>query len=469
MATVPPDDTLTLARLAVIGCGPVGLVTAACFADRGHAVIAVDSDHAKVRTLEQGRVPLYEPGLEDLVRGNLQAGRLRFTADIPEAVQPARIVFVCVGTPSHPDGRADLGQVESVARSLATCLDGYKVIVEKSTVPVRTAERIERTIRLYARADCAVDVASNPEFMREGSAIHDFLHTDRIVIGAETPRARAALESLYKGFGCPILVTDVHTAELIKHAANAFLATKISFINMIADLSEATGADVTLVARGMGLDHRIGETFLQAGVGYGGSCFPKDLRALVRLGDELGADVGLLRAVQQINEARVQRLLHKLREALWVVRDKAIAVLGLSFKFNTDDIREAPSLRIIRALLDEGARLVLYDPRAISNMRRVFPEDGAGLRYCTDPYLAAEGADALLLLTEWDEIRALDLPRIRRLMRTPIVVDGRNIYDPDVMHSAGLEYYSLGRPAAVTLPALVRQPNAVGTSTGGVR
>ena len=469
MATAPPDNALSLSRLAVIGCGPVGLVTAACFADRGHSVIAADCDPAKVRMLEQGRVPFYEPGLEELVRRNLRAGRLRFTVDIPEAVQPAHIVFVCVGTPSHPDGRADLGQVESVARSLATCLDGYKVIVEKSTVPVRTAERIERTIRLYAHADCVVDVASNPEFMREGSAVYDFLNPDRIVIGAESPRARAALEALCEGFRCPILVTDVPTAELIKHAANAFLATKISFINMIADLSEATGADVTLVARGMGLDRRIGETFLQAGVGYGGSCFPKDLRALVRLGEELGTDVQLLRAVQQVNDARVDRLLRKLREALWVVRDKTIAVLGLSFKFNTDDIREAPSLRVIRSLLDEGARLVLYDPRAIPNMMQVFPEDAPRLRYCTDPYVAAEGADALVLLTEWEAVRALDPFRIRRLMRTPIVVDGRNIYDQAVMRNAGLEYYSRGRPAAVPITPLVRQTSGVGGSTGGAR
>ncbi len=468
MAPISPRQVLSLSRLAVIGCGPVGLVTAACFADRGHTVVAADSDSEKIRTLQQGRVPFYEPGLEAMVQRNLHAGRLAFTPDLPDAVRPAEIVFVCVGTPSRPDGSADLGQVESVARSLAACLNGHKIIVEKSTVPVRTAERIERTIRLYAHSDGEVDVASNPEFMREGSAIDDFLNPDRVVIGAESPRARAAMKALYEGFGCPILVTDVHTAELIKHAANAFLAMKISFVNMVADLSEATGADVTLVARGIGLDKRIGEAFLQAGAGYGGSCFPKDLRALVRLGEEVGTDVQLLRAVQQINDARVDRLLRKLREALWVVRDKTIAVLGLSFKYNTDDIREAPSLRVVRLLCDEGARLVLYDPRAIPNMKRVFPEDGARLRYCTDPYAAAQEADALVILTEWEDVRALDPLRLRRLMRTPIVVDGRNVFDPAVMSAAGLEYYSLGRPAAAVTP-LVRQASAVGGSRGGTR
>lgn len=463
---LPSSGSGGLARLAVIGCGPVGLVTAACFANRGHIVVAADIDREKVRALEQGGLPFYEPGLEEMVRRTMAAERLRFTVEVAEAARAADVVFVCVGTPSQPDGSADLRQVETVSRTLAGCLDSYRLIVEKSTVPVRTAERIERTIRLHARSGFTVDVASNPEFMRQGSAIHDFLHPDRIVIGAESKHALSILTALYEGFTCPLVVTDVHTAELIKLAANAFLAMKVSFINMVADLSEAAEADVTLVARGIGLDRRIGTDFLQAGVGYGGSCFPKDLRALVHLSEELGIDVGLLRAVQRINDARIDRVLRKLREALWVLRDKAVAVLGLSFKVDTDDVREAPSLRVIRALLEEGVLLTLYDPRAIPNMKAVFPED-ARVQYCDDPYRAAEAMDALVLLTEWEEVRRLDLARIRKAMRTPVVVDGRNIFDPTAMRSMGFEYYSLGRPAAApsptAVPRLVQEASDVGS------
>lgn len=408
-------------RLAVVGSGLVGVVTAACFADRGHDVVAVDTDLTKLIMLRQGRVPFYEPGLDEMVGRNLRAGRLHFAEDTTAAARGADIVFDCVGTPSQRDGSADLTQVESVARTLAGCLASDTLIVEKSTVPVRTAERIERTIRLYAGSDCAVDVASNPEFMREGSAIEDFLRPDRIVIGAETPRARAILEALYADFGCPLVVTDVHTAELIKHAANAFLAMKISFINMIADLCEATAADVTLVSRGIGLDRRIGEAFLRAGVGYGGSCFPKDLRALTRLGEELDVDVQLLRTVQQ--------------------------------------------MRVIAALLEEGARLRLYDPKAIPNMRQAFPEDDTGIRYAEDPYDAVQGADAMVVLTEWDEVRSIDLDRVRRIMRTPIVADGRNVFEPCAVQAAGLEYYGFGRPTRRALARgdlpLVRQASGV--------
>ncbi len=431
-------------RLGIFGAGHVGLVTAVCFAELGHSVVAVDKDPAIVAKLAEGVPTFYEPGLSELLEANLRAGRLTFTLSPEEAVQTSEIVFLCVGTPEQPDGKADLSQIDEVVRTIAPLLDRYTLIVEKSTVPVNTATCIERTIRQSAPAEAEFDVVSNPEFLREGSAIEDFLRPDRIIIGADSERARVLLQRLYgDDFHCPVLVTSVKMAELIKHAANAFLATKISFINMVADVCEKVGADVTIVAKGIGLDHRIGPHFLRAGLGFGGSCFHKDLNAFARIAEELGVDFSLLREVDRINEARIGRLLSKIDQALWVPRGKTVGVLGVAFKAGTDDIRDAPSLRVVPQLRERGAVLQIYDPKALSKMAMRFPPDER-LEYVGSAYEAARGAHALLILTEWEEFQSLDLPRLRSLMRTPVIVDGRGVFDPATMREAGFEYYSLG-------------------------
>ncbi len=432
-------------RLAIFGTGYVGLVASVCFAELGHTVVAADKDTEVVAKLADGVPTLYEPGLEDLLKANLRAGRLTFTTSAKETLQRTEIVFLCVGTPSQADGRADLSQMDEVVRSIAPVLNDYTLIVEKSTVPVDTASCIIRALYRLTGTGDGYEVASNPEFLREGSAIQDFLHPDRIVIGADSPRARALLLDLYRrDFACPILITDIKTAEVIKHTANAFLATKISFINMVADLCERVGADVSMVARGVGLDHRIGPHFLQAGLGFGGSCFPKDLKALVRIAEDLGVDSGLLREVERINEARVARLVKMLNEALWVLRDKTVGVLGVAFKGDTDDIRDAPSLRVISQLRRQGTLLRIYDPQAAAKMAMRFPPE-AGLQYVRSAYEAATGAHALLILTDWNEFRSLDWQRLRWLMRIPVMVDGRNLFDPAEMRERGFEYYSCGR------------------------
>ncbi len=429
--------------------GAVGLVSATCFAELGHEVIGVDKEPGIIARLQDAVPTVHEPGLQPLLASNLEAGRLRFTTSPVEAMDFADVVFLCVGTPPRPDGRADLSQVEDVARGIAPLLNGYKLIVEKSTVPVNTAYWIDSTVRRFAEPGHDFDVASNPEFLREGSAINDFLHPDRIVIGANSDRARAVMLELYgDGLDCPILVTDVNTAELIKHAANAFLASKISFINMVSDLCERIGVDVVTVAKGLGYDPRIGDRFLEAGLGYGGSCFPKDVKAFVRVAEDVGVNFGLLREVERINDSRAGRLLRKIDRALWVVRDKTIGILGVAFKPETDDIREAPSLKVVPALKDAGAVLQIHDPSAMSNFARAFPPDRQ-LRYVPSAYDAASDAHALVILTEWDEFRSLDFERLRWLMRTPIVVDGRNLFDPRAMLDSGFEYYSLGRSDAV--------------------
>src|SRR5205807_439518 len=432
-------------RLSVFGVGYVGLITGACFADRGHSVVAVDKDPDVIARLRRGVPGFYEPGLEEMLARNLEASRLTFTTDPEEAVKQSEVVFLCVGTPPRSDGSSDLEQVEEVARSLAPLLHGYRLIVRKSTVPVNPGRLIERTLRLFALATASYEVASNPEFLREGSAIHDFLHPDRIVIGADSDRARALLLELYgRDFDCPNVVTDVKTAELIKHASNAFLASKISFINMVSNLCEELGIDVTTVARGLGLDHRIGGHFLNAGLGFGGSCLPKDLTAFAKIAEDHGVDFSLLRAVEQINEERAGRLLRKIDQALWVVRGKTIGVLGVAFKPETSDIRNAPSLRIITQLKKAGAVLRVYDPQGAQNLQRLYPPDPT-LAYAASPYEAAADAHALVILTEWDEFRSVDLGRIRAIMRTPIIVDGRNLFGPDEMLRKGFEYHSLGR------------------------
>jgi len=432
--------------LTGVGTGYVGLVTAACFAELGHAVVGVDRDQEKLRQLRAGTCPFYEPGLPELVERHVRSGRLTFTDDLVQGVRTSHIIFICVGTPPLPDGQADLSQVEEVARQIAEHAEGYRLLVEKSTVPVRTAQWIRRTCALFRRHTAHIDVASNPEFLREGSAVHDFLHPDRIVLGVESDEARDQLLKLYRNFTCPVLVTNIATAELIKHASNAFLATKISFINFVADVCERVGANIGQVAEGMGFDQRIGRAFLNAGAGYGGSCFPKDLKAFLRMAEELGVEAGLLQEVDRINAMRTDRLMAKLREALWVINGKSIAILGLAFKPDTDDIREAPSLRLIGRLMEGTARLRLYDPQAMDRMREVFPPVPGRLEYAASPLEAAQGAEAVVLLTEWEEFKALDFEALKRAMRTPIVVDGRNLLDPGEMAHLGFEYYSVGRP-----------------------
>lgn len=432
-------------NIGVFGTGYVGLVTAVCFADLGHSVVAVDKDHQVVAKLTAGEPTLYEPGLQEKLIRNLDSSRLAFTVHAEEAVRRSEVLFLCVGTPARSDGSSDPAQVEEVVRSLAPLLDHHKLIVEKSTVPVNTARLLERTLRWCAPPGCDYEVASNPEFLREGSAIHDFLHPDRIVIGADSDRARSLMLELYgEDFDCPKLITDVKTAELIKHASNAFLASKISFINMISNLCEELGVDVSDVARGIGLDHRIGPHFFNAGLGFGGSCLPKDLKAFVSIAEDLGVDFSLLRDVERINEERVGRLLKKLERALWVVGGKTVGVLGVAFKPNTSDIRHAPSLKVLSWLKDAGAILNVYDPQAAASLEKSHPPD-AGFRYAQSPYDAAENAHALVILTEWEEITSMDLARVRSLMRNPIIVDGRNLFNPLDMRERGFEYYSLGR------------------------
>jgi UDPglucose 6-dehydrogenase len=396
---------------------------------------------------------------------------------VEEAIAASKVLFVCVGTPQREDGAADLSQIEALARTIARNLNGYKVIVEKSTVPAATSARIKKTIARYARLERAAkvsngrggpngrrrdagapvrfDVASNPEFLQEGKAIDDFFHPDRIVIGVESEEAREILEEIYRPLKCPMVVTDLATAELIKHAANAFLSTKISFINMIADICEAVGADVETVAHGIGLDPRIGCSFLGAGIGFGGYCFPKDLRALIYLAEQHQVPGGILREVEEVNRRRVEVFLNKLRGALWVMQGKTIGVLGLAFKPLTDDIREAPSVRVIEALLKEGAAVRLYDPQAMSNMREVFPEEPGRVEYCPSAFEVARGAHAVLLVTEWDEFRKLDWTELRQSMEVPVLVDGRNFLDPAAMRKAGFDYFSMGRGTSQPVRAVV--------------
>jgi len=427
----------------------VGLVSAAAFAHLGHEVLVVEKLAEKVELLRRGVSPIYEPGLEELIKEGLSAGRLDFTTDLREGVKFSEVIFICVGTPSLPDGSADLSQVEEVARLTAKYMDGYKLLVNKSTVPVGTHARVERTVRLYLKdKELPFDVASNPEFLREGHAVKDFLEPDRIVVGVKSERARALLDEVYKPItekGYPILFTDPASAEIIKYASNTFLATKISFINAVADLCEKVGADVESVAEGMGYDKRIGKEFLKAGLGWGGSCLPKDTKAFIKTLEEHGVNAEILKGALKVNEERVDRLLSKLKEALWVLKGKKVAVWGLSFKPDTDDIREAPSLRVVRRLLEEEAFIRAYDPKATENFKKVFAE-GERLKYCQSPYEAVKGAEALLILTEWDEFKRANLKKVKKLMELPVIVDGRNVYEPGEVRSLGFEYYPVGRP-----------------------
>ncbi len=432
-------------KIGVIGTGYVGLVTAAGLAELGHRVIGVDKDEAKIQKINSGGVPIYEPGLEELLRANMKRGKLSFSQDVAASIREVDVIFVCVGTPQLDDGSADMCQIEEVSRQIAENLSRYKLVVEKSTVPVKTSHWIKRTMNLYRKSEVEFDIASNPEFLREGSAVSDFLNPDRIIIGVETDRAKDILLEIYQKYRDRIIVTNIDTAELIKHASNSFLALKISYINLMANICERTEANVEQVAVGMGLDPRIGPRFLKAGIGYGGSCFPKDIKALVKIGEDLGVDMSLLKEADRINFDRVRIFLDKVKQALWILKDKNIAVLGLAFKPETDDIREAPSIRIIRELLREGARLRLYDPKAMDNMKGLYPEEPGRTTYVASAYEAIKGANALLLLTEWEEFASLDLSRVKSLMANPIIVDGRNIFDPEKVRPLGFEYYSIGR------------------------
>jgi UDPglucose 6-dehydrogenase len=432
-------------KIAVIGTGYVGIVTAVGLAEFGHAVIGADKVSEKIEKISRGDVPIYEPGLEELLKSNLKKGTIAFSSDLNGTIQAADVIFVCVGTPQGDDGSADMSQIEEVSRLIAENLNGYKVVVEKSTVPVKTSSWIKRTISLYKKSDQEFDVASNPEFLREGSAVSDFLHPDRIIIGVETERARDMLTKIYAGFKDRLFITNIDTAELIKHASNSFLAMKISYINLMANLCERTNADVEQVAKGMGLDPRIGGLFLKAGLGYGGSCFPKDLKALIKIGEDLGVNMNLLKETDRVNMERTRLFLEKIKRALWILKDKKIAVLGLAFKPETDDIREAPAIQLIKDLLNEGAILRLYDPEAQANMKELFPEDKVRITYAKTPYEAANGANALLLCTEWKEFSELDLGKIKGLMANPIIIDGRNIFHPEDVRKLGFEYYCVGR------------------------
>ena len=431
-------------HLAMIGCGYVGLVTGTCFAELGNDVVCVDVDRRKIDLLASGEVPFYEPSLREMIARNVQAKRLSFTADVAAAVRRSEIIFIAVGTPMRPDGHADLGSVRAVAREIGLALDGPKIIVSKSTVPVETGEMVSSIIREHARADYPVSVVSNPEFLREGSAVADFMQPDRIVIGTADPQAEAVLRDLYAPLDAPLVVTDVRTSEMIKYAANAFLATKISFINEIANICELLDVDVRDVRRGIGYDQRIGTAFLNPGIGYGGSCFPKDVRALEQLAVERDYEAPLLRAVELVNSRQLDRIVDKLERELGGARGRTIAVLGLAFKPNTDDVRDAPALAIIRRLRERGALVRAHDPIANEVARRELGDDG-GVVYAEAMYDAVAGADAVVLATEWNEFHALDFARCAAAMRGALLVDGRNIFDPAKVRAAGLRYVGVGR------------------------
>jgi UDPglucose 6-dehydrogenase len=429
-------------NICVVGTGYVGLVTGAVFADLGNDVVCVDNDAVKIADLDGGRMPIYEPGLEEMVARNVADGRLTFTTDLAAAVRRSVIVFITVGTPPKSDGQTDLTAVEDVARGIGQTMERYTVVVNKSTVPVGTGEFVREVIERHQATPVAFDVVSNPEFLREGSAIEDTLRPDRIVIGAPTQQVAMTLLELYAPLERPMIITDVPSAEMIKYASNAFLSTKISFINAIANICELAGADVTQVMKGMGLDPRIGSAFLAAGLGYGGSCFPKDTDSLVHTAATLGYDFAILKAVVEVNRERAAHFVDAIVKALAPLDGRVIAVLGLAFKPNTDDMREAKSVEVVEWLLELGATVRVYDPVAMDHARKTLP---ASVIYCESPYEAAGGADAVALVTEWNEFKFLNLERLRGVMRRPVVFDGRNVWEPERMRRLGFEYHSIGR------------------------
>jgi UDPglucose 6-dehydrogenase len=430
-------------EIAIIGSGYVGLVTGTCFAEVGHNVICVDNDERKVKSLQSGIIPIYEPGLEDLVHRNVAARRLRFTTSIAEGVDNSQVIFIAVPTPPQSDGSVDLTYIERVAREIAAVLKSYRVIVDKSTVPVKTGEKVADTIRRYNKADAEFDVVSNPEFLREGCAVDDLMHPDRIVIGANSDRALGLMRKIYEPFMAPVMVTDINSAELIKHAANSFLALKISYINAVSAICEASGADVQKVADGIGADKRIGRSFLSAGLGYGGSCFPKDIAAFIAISDQLGTPFNLLKEVQRINQSQRERFVKKLRDTLWVLKEKRLAVWGLTFKPDTDDVRSSVAIELVNDLTREGAHVVAYDPKGTEKVRE--------FKLCPDTTLASSAleavrdAEALIIATEWKEFENVDFSEVRRLMHTPLIFDGRNLLDPNTMRDLGFQYHGIGR------------------------
>ena len=427
-------------NLAIVGSGYVGLVTGTCFAEVGHRVICVDNDLKKVHQLQDGHIPIYEPGLEELVKKNVASGRLSFTSSIGDAVAASKVIFIAVPTPPQPDGSVDLSFVEGVAREIATHIKEYRIIVDKSTVPVKTGEKVAQTIaRCNPGAD--IDVVSNPEFLREGSAVEDLMKPDRIVIGVSSDRAIAPMKEIYDPFNAPIMITDLNSAELIKHAANSFLALKISYINAVAAICEASGANVERVADGMGADKRIGRAFLNAGIGYGGSCFPKDISAFIRISRELGYPFHLLEEVEKINANQKERFLKKIRESLWVLRQKKIGVLGLAFKGNTDDVRSSVAIAVVQQLIAEGAEVRAYDPKGMEKARALVPQ-ATMVDKAED---VAVGADAVLVLTEWNEFKTLPWAAIKKGMLSPLLFDGRNLLDPKEMRALGFTYTGIGR------------------------
>ncbi|MFA5164031.1 MAG: UDP-glucose/GDP-mannose dehydrogenase family protein [Candidatus Omnitrophota bacterium] len=430
-------------KITVIGAGYVGLVTAACLADLGNEVTCNDIDSAKIAQLNRGKIPIYEPGLDDLIKRNRREHRLKFTTNLKGCVESSGIIFIAVGTPPKDSGEADLTYIEAVARDIAKYMKSYHLVVEKSTTPVETGTWIKKTLEVYARKNVKFDVASNPEFLREGSAIGDFMHPDRIVIGVESKKAEQMLTDLYRPLGAEIIVTNINSAEIIKHASNSFLATKISFINAVANICEKAGADVEEVARGMGLDKRIGRSFLDAGIGFGGFCFPKDIEAFIHISEKIGYNFELLKSVKRINEAQRTLLVKKIEKAVWNIKGKTIAMLGLAFKPNTDDMRFAPSLTIAEKLRQEGAHIRAYDPQSMARAKKL-PEF-KGVKFCEGPYEAVKGADCTVIVTEWNEFKELDLKRAKKLMRQPVVVDGRNIYEPKKMRELGFRYSCIGR------------------------
>src|SRR6202048_4910013 len=451
-------------QISVIGAGYVGLTTAACPPKIGHEVLCADSDLNKLKKLNAGRLPFFEPHLDVLVRRNTAAGRLQFTSPA-EAIEKGSAIFICVGTPPLENGEADLSAIESVARSIASTAHGYRLVIEKSTVPVQTAKRLWKHLSIYNINSLEFDVVSNPEFLREGSAVGDFFHPDRIVIGAESPRAVTMMKEIYQpvlnppsvcpvhsqcppAHEIPLIVTDTNSAELVKHASNSFLAMKISFINLVADACEAAGADIAKVAEGMGSDRRIGQSFLNPGIGFGGFCFPKDLQAFVRIGEKLGCDFSLLKEVEKINLRRADQFVAKVKKELWVLRGKTLAVWGLAFKPNTDDVRFAPALNIIRRLQSEGAKIRAYDPEAMQKAKLDLPE----LTYCESAYQAAEGADAILILTEWSEFREINWQHLGGLVSHRLIIDGRNLLSAEEASLNGFQYVGVGRAAQPLRP-----------------
>lgn len=430
-------------KLTIIGSGYVGLTTGACFAEVGHHVMCVDNNEEKVKTLRAGKIPIYEPGLEPMVRKNVASKRLSFTSSTEEGVEHGEVIFIAVPTPPQPDGSVDLSFVEKVAREISQFLDSYRVVVDKSTVPVKTGERVAQTIRRYAKPGVEFDVISNPEFLREGSAVEDLMKPDRIVIGGNSDRALALMQKVYEPFVAPVLVTDINSAELIKHAANSFLALKISYANALSEICEAAGADVLKVAEGIGTDKRIGRAFLNAGLGYGGSCFPKDIAAFIAISEQLGTPFGLLKEVERINQRQLDRFLDGIREALWVLKDKRLAVWGLAFKPNTDDVRSSVAINLVERMVAEGANVVAFDPKAMDKAKEL--PFASKVEFAASAMEAAKGAEALIIATEWPEFAAIDLNELREQMRTPMIFDGRNLLDPVAAKSFGFQYTGIGR------------------------